>query len=149
MVPVSLNSWGARAYLKAMLHQRAETAVALAGVEASKAFFAPCFSGVTREQLWVAHLDHQARCIHLASYQGDEQQVDLPVREIIRDAAQLGSAGVVLAHNHPSGDSRPSPSDTQATRKLATAAEALDVTVLDHLIFAGPDCTSMRRMGLL
>ena len=132
-----------------MLHQRAKTAVALAGVEASKAFFAPCFADARREQLWVAHVDEQARCIRLASYDGDESQVNLPVREIIRDAAELGSAGVVLAHNHPSGDARPSPSDARATRKLATAAEALDVTVLDHLIFAGADCTSMRRMGLL
>jgi DNA repair protein RadC len=132
-----------------MLHQRAETAVALSGVEASKAFFAPCFAEAQREQLWVAHVDRQARCIHLASYDGGEQQVDLPVRDIIRDAAQLGSAGVILAHNHPSGDSRPSPTDARSTRKLATAAEALDVTVLDHLIFAGRECTSMRRMGLL
>ena len=132
-----------------MLHQRAETPVALAGVEASKAFFAPCFAYAAREQLWVAHVDRQARCIHLASYDGDEQQVDFPVGEIIRDAANLGSAGIVLAHNHPSGDSRPSPSDARSTRKLATVAEALDVTVLDHLIFAGADCASMRRMGLL
>ena len=64
-------------------------------------------------------------------------------------AARLGSAGIVLAHNHASGDTRPSGRDARATRRLATVAEALDVTVLDHLIFAGADCTSMRRMGLL
>ena len=121
----------------------------LAGVEARKTFFAPCFANTERERLYVAHVDRQARCIHLASYDGNEQQVDFPVREIVRDAARLGSAGIVLAHNHPSGDTRPSRSDAQATRRLATVAEALDVTVLDHLIFAGQDCTSMRRLGLL
>ena len=65
------------------------------------------------------------------------------------DAARLGSVGVVLAHNHPSGDARPSGADCQATRKLARAGEAIDLAVLDHLIFAGSNCNSMRRMGLL
>jgi DNA repair protein RadC len=55
----------------------------------------------------------------------------------------------VLAHNHPSGDPRPSESDCGATRRLVAAAEALDCTVLDHLVFAGAHCTSLRRMGLL
>jgi DNA repair protein RadC len=73
----------------------------------------------------------------------------MPVREIIVDAARLGSAGVILAHNHPSGDAQPSSADCVATRKLARAAEALDVTILDHLVFAGHDCSSMRRLGLL
>ena len=129
--------------------QRAETPVALTGVEASRAFFAPQFVGRTTESLWVAHLDDEARCIHLACYAGSEEQVDIPVRAIIGDAIRLDSAGVVLAHNHPSGDSMPSRSDRVATRALALAAEAIDLAVLDHLIFAGPDCSSFRRMGLL
>jgi len=58
-------------------------------------------------------------------------------------------SGIVLAHNHPSGDAQPSDSDRIATRRLAAAAEALDCTVLDHLVFAGSDCTSLRRLGYL
>ena len=72
-----------------------------------------------------------------------------PLRDIIADAATHGSAGIVLAHNHPSGDARPSESDRRATRRLASAAEALDCAVLDHLVFGGDDCTSFRRIGLL
>jgi DNA repair protein RadC len=60
-----------------------------------------------------------------------------------------GSAGIVRAHNHPSGDPSPSDSDCRSTRRLATAARALDCTILDHLVFAGEQCTSFRRMGLL
>jgi DNA repair protein RadC len=71
------------------------------------------------------------------------------VRDILADALRLGSAGVIVAHNHPSGDARPSDADYRATRKLARAGEAIDLAVLDHLIFAGLDCISMRRMGLL
>jgi DNA repair protein RadC len=72
------------------------------------------------------------------------------VRKIIADAARFGSAGVLLAHNHPSGDPTPSAADCCATRTLARAAEAIDLTVVDHLIFAQRrQCQSLRRMGLL
>ena len=72
------------------------------------------------------------------------------MRSIIADAARLGSAGVVLAHNHPSGDATPSASDCRATRKLAVAGEAMDLAVVDHLVFAADgECRSFRRMGLL
>ena len=74
---------------------------------------------------------------------------EFPLRAIITDAAVHGSAGIVLAHNHPSGDARPSESDCRATRRLAVAAEALDCAVLDHLVFAGSDCTSLRQLGYL
>jgi DNA repair protein RadC len=76
--------------------------------------------------------------------------VALPVRSIVADASRLGSVGVVLAHNHPSGDAQPSVADCRATRALSQAGEAIDLTVLDHLIFgADGHCNSMRRMGLL
>ncbi len=129
--------------------QRAESPVALTGVEASRTFFAPCFAQSTSESLWVAHLDDEARCIHLASYDGDADSVDIPVRAIIGDAIRFDSAGIILAHNHPIGQASPSRSDKVATRALAIAAEAIDLTLLDHLVFAGTDCASFRRMGLL
>ena len=134
-----------------MRYQRAEYPLRLDGLEAARGFFAGCFadSDLTRERLWVAHVDDQARCLHLSSHDGDEQSADFPLRTIIADAALHGSAGLVLAHNHPSGDATPSAGDCRATRRLACAAEALDCTILDHLVFAGTECTSLRRLGLL
>lgn len=133
-----------------MRYQRAETPALLNGHEAARRFFTSCFSeSGGLERLWVAHLDDSARCIHLECYDGEPESVGMPVRDIMVDAARLGSVGVVLAHNHPSGDARPSNADCQATRRLARAGEAIDLAVLDHLIFAGRDCNSMRRMGLL
>lgn len=133
-----------------MRHQRAEH-LRLDGVEAARHFFSGCFadSDPSRESSWVAHLDEQAICLHLSRHDGEDGRADLPIRTIIADAARHGSAGIVLAHNHPSGDPRPSDSDCRATRRLAAAAEALDCTILDHLVFAGNDCTSFRRIGLL
>lgn len=154
MVPVAL-AWGAcRPSLPHMKVQRAEFPAILAGHEAARDFFAACFMGpeaMTHEMLWVAHVDDRGRCIHLGRY-SDERTgaVDLPVRRIIADAARLGSAGVLLAHNHPSGDATLSTADCTATRTLARAAEALDLTVVDHLVFAERgQCNSLRRMGLL
>jgi DNA repair protein RadC len=134
-----------------MRYQRAELPLKLDGLAAAKAFFAGCIgdSDPDRESLWVAHVDDQARCVHLTRHDGDESGARFPLRAIIADAAEHGTVGLVLAHNHPSGDARPSDSDCRSTRRLASAAEALDCAVIDHLVFAGNDCTSFRRLGLL
>jgi DNA repair protein RadC len=134
-----------------MRYQRAELPLKLDGLAAARSFFAGCFADGDpgRESLWVAHTDEQARCIHLSHHSGDAGGAELPVRTIIADALLHGSAGIVLAHNHPSGDPNPSDSDRRATRRLALAAEALDCTILDHLVFAGATCTSFRQIGLL
>ena len=131
--------------------QRAEHPAILAGHHAARAFFASCFDERrSGEQLFVAHLDEGARCIHLSRHDGHADAVGLPVRRIIADAARLGSAGIILAHNHPSGDATPSKSDCRATRTLAQAGEAMDLAVVDHLVFGdGGKCRSFRRMGLL
>ena len=134
-----------------MRYQRAELPLKLDGLAAARTFFAGCMadSDPKRESLWVAHVDEEARCLHVSRHDGDESGASFPLRTIIIDAAEHGSAGIVLAHNHPSGDSRPSESDRRATRRLATAAEALDCAVLDHLVFAGAECTSLRQLGYL
>ena len=128
-------------------YQRAERPLRLDGLAAAKSFFAGCFSEPEsgRESLWVAH--DQARCLHVSSHQGDETGADFPLRAIIADDAKHGSAGILLAHNHPSGDARPSGPDRRATRPLASAAEALDCTLIDHLIFVGDECASFRHIG--
>jgi DNA repair protein RadC len=134
-----------------MRYQRAELPLKLDGLAAARQFFAGCLADTdpTRESLWVAHVDEESRCLHLSRHSGDETGAEFPLRSIIADAAELGTAGIVLAHNHPSGDPRPSDSDCRCTRRLATAAEVLDCTVLDHLVFAGTECTSFRQIGLL
>ncbi|NUS99667.1 MAG: JAB domain-containing protein [Sphingomonas sp.] len=134
-----------------MRYQRAAQPLKLDGPEAARSFFASCFaeSDPARECLWVAHVDNEARCIHLTRHDGEVSEVGLPVRMIISDAAAHGSAGIILAHSHPSGDPRPSDADCFATRRLACAATGLGCAVLDHLVFAGASCTSFRELGLL
>ena len=134
-----------------MRFQRAELPLKLDGPEAAKAFFAGCFSqsDPLRERLLVAHLDSSARCLHVSQHDGDESGAEMPVRTIITDAALHGTAGLLLAHNHPSGDPQPSRADCRATRRLAGAASALDCAIVDHLVFAGSRFSSFRALGLL
>jgi DNA repair protein RadC len=134
-----------------MRYQRAEIPVKLNGIAAAREFFSQCFAeqGQSRETLWVAHLDDESRCLHLSHHAGDASAVDFPLREIVIDAALHRSSALLIAHNHPSGDARPSEPDLRATRRLATVAEALHCSLLDHLIFGGSECTSLRRLGYL
>ena len=134
-----------------VLCQRAEIPLKLTGLTAARDFFSGCLAEQkgNEESLWVAHLDDEARCLHLSRHLGDASGVDFPLRDIVVDAARHGSVSILLAHNHPSGDPRPSVADLRATRRLASVAEALDCNLLDHLIFASTECTSMRRLGYL
>jgi DNA repair protein RadC len=70
-------------------------------------------------------------------------------RELFRHAFIAGAEGFVLAHNHPSGDFRPSAQDVAATRSLAALARAMEFEFLDHVIVGGASAISMRRAGLM
>ena len=98
---------------------------------------------------WCRAPSRPPHSLHLTDHPGDEDGTDFPLRSIIADAALHGSAAILLAHNHPSGDSTPSDGDKRATRRLACAAEALDCAIADHLVFGRNDFTSFRALGLL
>jgi DNA repair protein RadC len=134
-----------------MRYQRAEFPLKLDRPVAAREFFSGCFAEARPdlESLWVAHLDDEFNCLHVARHQGGESGTEFPLRSILADAIRHGSSAILLAHNHPSGDPTPSNSDKRATSRLACAAEALECSVLDHLVFAGRRCTSFRELGLL
>jgi len=122
----------------------------LGSLSATRPFFEECFATVDlrRETLWVAHLDEEANCLYLAKYQGDETSAPCPTEEILADAIEHGTCGLVLAHNHPGGRSYPSMHDLRMTQSLAVRASSIQCTVVDHLIFAGAECNSFRQRRL-
>ena len=121
------------------------------GLQSALLFFRACEETVdtARENLWVVHLDVSHRVQQLSHYLGDVSSAFVPIKGIILDALHNNSAGILLAHNHPSGDPQPSQGDCRVTRKLAMVAEVLDCPVFDHLILAGLRYSSFRAMGLL
>lgn len=70
-------------------------------------------------------------------------------REVFAPALQHRAASIVLAHNHPSGDSTPSLEDLDVTEKLIEAGELLAIGILDHIVIARDSWTSMRRDRLV
>lgn len=72
----------------------------------------------------------------------------LRVSEILREAVIRNSPALIMVHNHPSGDPSPSPEDIELTRTLITAAQLLDITLVDHLIIGRHGWKSLRNLGL-
>jgi DNA repair protein RadC len=70
-------------------------------------------------------------------------------REVFRAALAEAPAGIIVVHNHPSGDPTPSAEDRAVTRQLVEAGHLLDVPVFDHVIVAGERYVSFREAGLL
>ena len=82
-------------------------------------------------------------------YRGTLDRAVVEPREILKRALLARAAGLILYHNHPSGDPSPSREDREFTRRLATAAEALGVRLLDHVVVGRESCVSFRESGLL
>ena len=96
------------------------------------------------ERLVAIFADRERRYLgHETLASGSPGQVVVRVRLLFTRALAFGACGVILAHNHPSGDCRPSDSDLRTTERLRDVAQALEMELLDHLIFAGGRCYSM------
>lgn len=70
-------------------------------------------------------------------------------REVFKPALLLNAASIMLAHNHPSGDSTPSPEDRTVSQRICEAGKVLGIEFLDHLIVAADSFTSLRQSGWL
>jgi len=73
----------------------------------------------------------------------------MPIARITRDVLLLAARAVLIAHNHPDGDARPSAADLAMTRRLSQGLAALDVALLDHLIVTRAGIVSLREQGLV
>ena len=95
-------------------------------------------------------LDSQNRVIAPEElFRGTLSQASVYPREVVKRSLALNAAGVIFAHNHPSGVAEPSRADEMLTRSLCDALALLDVRVLDHFIVAGNEVVSFAERGLL
>lgn len=106
--------------------------------------------GQDEECLHAVFLDLQGR------YLGDDlvargtwSQVSVRLRPLLRKAMEFNCARLVLFHNHPSGDCRPSPADIEFTVQAKPIAAALGIDLVDHLVVSGTSVFSMQRAGML
>jgi DNA repair protein RadC len=102
------------------------------------------------ERFRVLHLNTRNRLIRdEVMSEGSIDQAAVHVREVIRRAIDLGSAAIILVHNHPSGDPAPSRADIDITRAIAEAGKRLGVSVHDHVIMGLNGHVSLRAQGLI
>ena len=81
--------------------------------------------------------------------QGSIDQAAVHVREVVKRALDLGSAAIILVHNHPSGDPTPSRADIALTREIVAGLKPLGIAVHDHVIVGAHGQTSLRAQGLI
>ena len=82
-------------------------------------------------------------------YRGTLDRAVVEPREILKRALLANAAGVILYHNHPSGDPSPSREDRDFTRRLAAAADSVGLRLLDHVVVGREGCVSFREAGLM
>lgn len=124
----------------------------------------PCFDGPqavrdylqlqlgarTHEVFAVLFLDSQHKLLAFEElFRGTLTQTSVYPREVVLRALHHHAAAVVLAHNHPSGSTQPSPADEALTRTLKTTLALVDVRVLDHFVVTAHSATSMAELGLV
>jgi DNA repair protein RadC len=95
----------------------------------------PIIGELPHEEFWIIYTNNSNKVIQkqLLSKGGITGTL-VDVRLVLKNALELSATGLILAHNHPSGALNPSEADKQITQKLKTAAQSLDIKVLDHVI---------------
>jgi DNA repair protein RadC len=102
-----------------------------------------------REELRIVLLNTKNVVLRIQTvYQGNVSSSLVRVGELFRDAVRLNATGLILVHNHPSGDPTPSPDDLHLTAEALAAGRLLDIEVLDHLIVGHDAWVSLRDRGV-
>lgn len=97
--------------------------------------------------LWL--FDRQGALVATLRHTGDAEGVTIPLLALARTLATTSAVHVFMAHNHPSGDPRPSAADVQATRQVWRLARTLGASLQDHWVIGGDRLFSFRAHGLL
>lgn len=103
----------------------------------------------TKEYFFAIHLDGKNRicCIDEISVGSLNQSIVHP-REVFKSALLSSAAAIIILHNHPTGDTKPSREDIEITRRLKETGEVIGVRLLDHIVI-GDNYASFVEMGLM
>jgi DNA repair protein RadC len=107
-------------------------------------------SNLNHEEFWILLLNRQNRIIkEIQISKGGIAGTIVDAKLVFKSAIDHLASGVILSHNHPSGNIQPSQEDITLTRKLAQGAKSLDFEVLDHLIITDNSYYSFADEGIL
>lgn len=100
------------------------------------------------EEFKIFLLDEKLHCFAEKTIsKGTINKTFVPPREIIKIAINLNAKNIILAHNHPSGDCKPSEEDILLTRDIYETAKNIDINVFDHIIVTKGEILSLRNSG--
>lgn len=103
-----------------------------------------------REQFRILFLDRKNRLIaDEVQGKGTIDHTPVYIREVVKRALELSATAIVLVHNHPSGDPRPSRADIDMTKRIVDAGRPLGVMVLDHIIVGRQGHASFKQLRIL
>lgn len=106
-------------------------------------------SFLDQEHLRLVLLDTKNRVLDIPTvYIGNLNTSVIRVGELFRYALRVNCAGMIVVHNHPSGDPAPSPEDVRVTERIVQAGHMLDIDVLDHIVIGDHRFVSLKERGL-
>ncbi len=112
--------------------------------------FQPLLSDLSHEEFWILYLNRSNKVItRMKLSQGGVSGTVTDVRIVMKKAVELLASGIILCHNHPSGNLNPSEADSKITRKIKEAGSFMDIQLLDHLIISDKDYYSFADNGLI
>jgi DNA repair protein RadC len=112
--------------------------------------FSPTLSDLPHEEFWILFLNRSNKVINrMKLSQGGISGTVTDVRMVMKKAVECLASGIIVCHNHPSGNLNPSESDTRITQKIKEAGNIMDIQLLDHLIISEKDYYSFADNGLL
>jgi len=110
----------------------------------------PALADLSQEEFWILMLDAANGAINKVMIsRGGRAGTMADPKVIFKKALDYDAAYIILAHNHPSGNLKPSEDDIRLTRKLAAAGQTMDLPVVDHLIITSTTYLSMADEGLM
>ena len=116
----------------------------LTSAQSSKDFFRDRLHDLSQERMEVALLSSKNTVLAIKTvFQGTVNACPVHPREIFREAVKYPTAGIILGHNHPSGDLTPSIEDQKFTHRMIQAGELMGIDVLDHIIVSSKGAISM------
>lgn len=133
--------------------RREEDGLDLKKITSSKAVFEimqPIIGELSHEEFWIIYLNNSNKVIYKNQLsKGGITGTVVDVRIVFKTALEQNAVGIILVHNHPSGNLQPSNEDKQITRQLKTAGHSLSINVLDHVIVTEKDYFSFADEGIL
>ncbi len=112
--------------------------------------FHPLLCDLPHEELWIALTNRAGKVTGKTRIsQGGTAETSADLRIILKTAINALAAGIILCHNHPSGNTHPSSQDDSLTKRLHKAAELLEINLLDHIILADGSYFSYADEGRL